>query len=311
MSSTSQGFTASTAVAALVVAIVPLVAATEATASSAVTARPPAQSTSHLGSTWDAPDAKVRILDHQAVTATVSVSTVRTPSDNALCTAYTSTFTLSWQALAGHKLTAVVTHDDGFGYGWRALDTTTWEMTPAGQVFDEQAPVVTQWYLNGTHRQSPLCPADTRTINHVEIYVDGAPRHEPNRSIVKPPSRNHLAAVWTWPDQVSVVPPAARVSVSLSEYHEIEQSEGPCEAHFTEIDVTFTALGSARIIAVGVRQPGYPIQYQNGNTDSYGLGTTSHEWFLTGTNTKSELCPADTVSTDRIEVYTDLGRRRG
>lgn len=309
MSLKSHGATASMAVMALMVATAPSVA-TAAPASSLAAARAPTQATSHLGSTWDAPDAKARILDHQAVTATVSVSTARAPGDNALCTAYISTFTIRWQALGDHKLTAVVTHDDGFGYGWRALDTTTWEMTPTGQVLDEQAPVVTQWYLNGTHRLSALCPADTSTINHVEIYVDGAPRHEPTRSIVKPPSKNHLAAVWSWPDQVRIVPPA-RVAVSLNVYHEIEQPQGPCEAHFTEIDVTFTALGSARIIAVGIRAPGQPIQYQNGNTDTYGLGTTSHEWFLTGTNTKSELCPADIVSTDRIEVYTDLGRRRG
>lgn len=308
MSFTGHRFAASMAAAALVAALAPSAAA--APAPSVTAAKPATQSTSHLGSTWDAPDTMVRILDRREVTGSVSVSTVRTPTDNTVCTLYTSTFTLRWQAIGGHKLTAVVTEDDGFGYGWRALDTTTWNMTPTGEVVDEQAPVVTQWYLNGTHRPSPLCPAGTRTINHVEIYVDGAPRHEPTRSIVKPPSRNHLAAVWTWPTQVSILAPP-RVAVSLNEYHEIEQPDGPCEAHFTEIDVSFTALGSARIVAVGIRAPGQPMQYQNGNTDSYVLGVGAHEWFLTGTDTKSALCPADTVSVDRVEVYTDLGRRRG
>ncbi len=305
-----RALAASVGMAALVVSVLPAAVASAVQVPAAPAAKPPVQSTSHLASTWDAPDTRARILDRHAVRATVSVSTVRTPGDNPLCTAYTSTFTLRWQAIGDHRLTAVVTHDDGFGYGWRALDTIRWEMTPAGQVLDEQAPVVTRWYLNGTHRQSARCPMDIRTVNHVEIYVDGAPRHELTRSIVKPPSRNHLAAVWTWPDRVRIVAPA-RVAVSLNEYHEIEQPDGPCEAHFTEIDVTFTALGAARIIAVGVQAPGQPIQYQNGNTDSYGLGTTSHEWFLTGTDTRSELCPADTFSTDRIEIYTDLGRRRG
>jgi hypothetical protein len=302
-------FAAATALASLVIAVPPFTAAGAATTSPVTATRPTTQATSHLASTWDAADAKVRILDRRAVTATASVSTVRTPSsDNALCNAYTSTFTLRWNAIGGHKLTAVVTHDYGFGLGWRALDTTTWQMTPAGQVMDEKAPVVTRWFLKGTHRHSALCPNDTGTTNHVEIYVDGPPRHEPTHSIVKPPSRDHLAGVWTWPSGVTV-PRPARVAVSLNVYREIEQPVGVCEAHFTEIDVTFTALGSARIIAVGVRAPGQPIQYQNGNAASFGLGVGSHEWFLTGTHTKSDLCPADTISTDRIEVYTDQGRR--
>jgi len=295
-----HGLAASASVAALLVAA-------PVTATAQVSAARPVTDTAHLVSVWDAPDAKVRILDRQAVTATVSVSTVRGSGDTALCTAYTSTFTLHWQAVGGHKLTAVVTQDYGFGYGWRALDTTSWQMTPAGQVFDEQAPVVTQWYRTASNRPSSRCPSATGTINHVEIYADGAPRHEPVRSIVKPPSRNHLAAVWTWPDQVSIVSPA-RVAVSLNFYTELEQPQGPCEAHFTEIDVSVTALDQARIIAIGTRAPGGPMQYQNGNTDSYGLGAAGHEWFLTGTTTKSPLCPPDTFGPDRIEIYTDLGR---
>jgi hypothetical protein len=262
----------------------------------------------HLGSTWDAPDAAARIQDHQAVTAEVAVDTVLTPTDNALCDLYVSTFTISWQALAGHTLTAVITEDDGFGFGWRALDTTTWTMTPSGQVFDEQSPVVRTWYLAGTHRSDPAaCPRDSRTINHVEIYVDGAARHITTRSIVKPPSENHLAAVWTWPDLVTIVDPA-RVAVSQTFFEDIEAPEGLCEAHFVEVDLTVTAVGSARIIAVGTRSPGAAIQYQRGDSDGYSLGIGSHVWFLTGTRTRSDLCPPDTLSQDRIEIYTDAGK---
>ena len=270
--------------------------------------QPTSAATSHVGSTWDASDTMAHIQDPTAVAATVSADKVLTPTDNPVCDLYTTTFTIAWQAAAGRTLTAVVVEDDSYGYGWRALETSNWTMTPSGQVWDEQSPVVQNWYLKGTHRSDPnVCPRGSRTINRVEIYVDGPAPHPGAGSSIKPPSRNHLAVVWTWPDQVRVLDPA-RVSVSLSFYYELESSEGLCEAHVTELDTRFTAIGSARIIAVGVRSFGTSMHYQNGDTDSYVLGTVAHEYFLTGTTTKSSLCPADQVSTDRIDIYTDTGK---
>lgn len=279
-----------------------------AAASTSASTSASATDASHLGSTWDAPDAGARIQDHRAVTADVAVDTVLTPTDNAVCELYVSTFTITWRALAGHTLTGVVTEDDGFGYGSRTIESTIWTMTPSGEVFDQQSPVVRTWYLTGTHRSDPaVCPRDSRTINHVEIYVDGAGRHPTTRSVVRPPSRNHLAAVWTWPDVATVVDPA-RVAVTQTFFEEVGAPTGLCEPRFLEVDLTVTAIGSARIIAVGIHSPGTPIQYQRGDSDTYVLGIGGNEWFLTGTRTRSQLCPPDTPSQDRIEIYTDAGK---
>lgn len=222
---------------------------------------------SHLASTWDAPNSRARVYDRGAVSVTVEPATVHLPSENLDCELYSTTFAIRWQAEEGHRLTAVVTHDDGYGYTWMALDATTWTMSPDGAVASSQAPVVQQWYRRGTRHSDPrVCPRDTATTNHVEIYTDGPPRHERQRSIVKPQSKNHLALVWEYPHSVRTIAPT-RAALNLSTYVETEQPEGACEARLTEIDLTFRAVGSARIIAVGERQPGEPIQYQNGNSD--------------------------------------------
>lgn len=266
------------------------------------------EATSHLGSTWDAPDTTVRVLDRKALTATASVETVLTPTDNALCDLYTSTFTLRWQAKPGHVLAVVVTHDDGFGSSWRRIDADSWTMSPSGVVQDEISPVVRAWYVRGTHRSDArICPPGSGTVNHVEIQVEGPPRHEATKSVVKRPSRNHLAAVWSWPGQVTSIEPV-RVQVTQSTYTEVEAPVGLCEAHLTELDLNVQAVGDNRIIAVGQRMPGGSIQYQNGASQTFSMGVVAHEWFLTGTGTKSAACPADTVSQDRIEIYTDQGR---
>ena len=259
---------------------------------------------SHLGSTWDAPARQVRVQDPAAVSATVKTATVVTSTADPRCDLYTTTFTLRWVARGGHRLTAVVTQYDDFSSIWRALDSTTYTMSPDGVVLDEQAPVVQRWFLRGTHLTSAACPRDTRTTNHVEIYVDGPPRGHQPASIVKPPSRDHLAVIWSFPLSVRTFAPA-RVTVSTSVYEEIEAPVGPCEAHFTEVDLTFQAVGNARIIAVGLRRPGEPVIYQNGDSDQFGLGVGSHQYFLTGTSQRSSLCPPDQLSQDRIEIYTD------
>jgi hypothetical protein len=97
----------------------------------------------------------------------------------------------------------------------------------------------------------------------------------------------------------------SRLGVNLNVYQEQGQL-GPCQSIKTEIDVTFTAKDPARIIAIGYHSPGTPIHYQNGNSNSYQLGTVGEQWVLTGTHKKSDKCPADTLSQDRIEIYTDI-----
>lgn len=271
--------------------------------------QPAPEGTSHLGSTWDAPSSHVRVFDRKAVSATVTPFTERTPTDNPRCDLYTTTFPMRWQAAPGHKLTAIVTEDDTYAYSWTALDTATWTMSPGGQVSSDRAPVVQRWYRHGTHRPDPtLCPRDTRTVNHVEMYVDGPPRHALRRSIVKPPSRDHRALVWEYPHSVWTIAPA-RATVRQTVYRDTEAPDGLCEAHVTEIDLVFQAVGTARIIAVGERRPGEWIIYQNGDSEEFSRGVVAHDYFLIGTDQKSQLCPADRLSQDRIEIYTDVGRR--
>lgn len=262
----------------------------------------------HVVSTWDAPDKRATVWDHGAVSAEASADTVLTPTDNAVCDLYTTTYTLRWQALGGHRLTAVATESDDFGYGWRRLDSTTWQMTPDGLVYDEKSPLALHWYLKGTHRQdASRCPRDSRTVNHVEIFADGAPVPGEPDSFVDAPSRPHLALAWDWPDDVTTYR-TQRATADLSAYHEVAQPEGPCEAHITELDLHVTAVPPARIIAVGTRAPGEPMRYQRGDAPSYSLGIVAYEWFLTGTTTRSDTCPPDTLSQDRVEVYTDTKR---
>lgn len=262
------------------------------------------QSASHLGATWDAPNTRVKIYDPHAVSATVVKTIQQSVTDNPVCDLYIATYTLTFTAINGHRLTAEVTQDDNFGESFTALDTTVFKMTPDAVVASDQAPTQQLWFLKGTHQSSAQCPPNLRTTNHVEIYVSGkGPRI--THSIVRPPSERHLAAVWTWPTGVRISSPP-RITVNLNIYQELGTPQGACQETETEIDVSFTAREPARIIAVGVHAPGTPTHYQNGNADSFVLGAVGHEWFLTGTHTKSRRCPADTVSTDRIEVYTDV-----
>jgi hypothetical protein len=278
-------------------------------ASPAAAAPVETDSSSHLASTWDAPDARVVVRDPAVLTARARVDTVLTSGASAACDLRTTTYTLTWTARAGHLLTAVVTQDDGFGSSWRRVDAATWTMSPSGVVLDSTAPVVRQWFVRGTHRSDPaVCPRDTRTVNHVEVYADGAAPNPGARPVVHAPPRNQLAAVWRWPGDVEVVDPA-RVEVTQQTYTEVEAPVGPCEAHLTEVDVHVSALGDARIVALGSRSPGAEVQYQNGDSAGFSQGVVAHEWFLTGTTTRSDLCPADTVTQDLLAVYTDQGRR--
>ena len=263
-----------------------------------------ADTASHLASTWDAPRGGVRIFDTSAVSATVTTDVERKSTDNAVCDLFVTTYTIDWRARAGHLLTAVVTEDDDYGMSWRGLNTTSWTMSPEGVVFDETSPVIQNWYLAGTHRSNPnVCPRDSRTVNHVEIYVDGPPRHPMTRPIIRPPAKSRLSAVWTWPDQVLLRDPDA-VAVTQSFYYEVEDADGPCEARMTELDLGITAKGGERIVAVGLRAPGERIQYHNGDSANLSLGIVAHEWVLKETGVKSSLCPDDTYSQDRVEVYT-------
>ena len=285
---------------AVAAVVVPAISASTAVAAAPQSSTPP----THLGATWDAPNTKAKIYDPKAIQATVSKTVQQSPTDNAVCDLYTATYTLTFTAINGHHLTAQVTQDDGFGESFTALDTTVFTMTPDAVIASEQAPTQQLWFLKGTQQKSDQCPPDLRTTNHVEIYVSGkGPKI--NHSIVRPPSRNHLAAVWTWPTGVQIVNPP-RLTVNLNVYQELGQPQGPCQATENEIDVTFTVSSdTTRIIAVGYHSPGSPTHYQNGNSDSYQLGTVGYHWFLTGTHKKSHKCPADTVSQDRIEIYTN------
>jgi hypothetical protein len=287
-------------IATLAAAAVVVPAITASTVASA--ASEPSSPPTHLGATWDAPNTQAKIYDSKAISATVAKTVQQSPTDNPVCDLYIATYTITFTALNGHHITAEVTHDDGFGESFTALDTTVFAMTPDAAVLSDQAPTQQLWFLKGTQQTSAQCPPDLRTTNHVEIYVDGKGR-KIARSIVRPPSRSHLAGVWTWPTGLQLLSPP-RLGVNLNVYQEQGQ-QGPCQSIETEIDVTFTAKDPARIIAVGIHSPGSRIQYQNGNADSYQLGTVGQQWFLTGTHRKSRKCPADTLSQDRIEIYTD------
>ena len=283
--------------AAAVAALVPAI--TGATAAAASQSSTPS---THLGATWDAPNTTAKIYDSDAIRATVSKTVQQSATDNPVCDLYIATYTLTFTAINGHHITSQVIDGDDFSKGFQALDTTVFAMTPTGGTIFEQAPTQQLWFLKGTHQTSAECPPDLRTTNHVEIYVSGkGPRI--TRSIVRPPSKSHLAGVWTWPTGVQLLSPP-RLGVNLNIFQEQGQ-QGPCQSIESEIDVSFTAKDPARIIAVGIRSPGSPIQYQNGNADSYLLGTVGEQWFLTGTHKKSHKCPADTLSQNRIEIYTD------
>ncbi|HEU5271757.1 MAG TPA: hypothetical protein VFU36_17660 [Jatrophihabitans sp.] len=279
-------------------ALVPAVTGATAAAASQSSAPP-----THLGATWDAPNTTAKIYDSDAIRATVSKTVQQSATDNPVCDLYIATYTLTFTAINGHLLTSQVIEGDDFSQGFQALDTTVFAMTPDGGTIFEQAPTQQLWFLKGTQQKSSQCPPDLRTTNHVEIYVSGK-GHRITHSIVRPPSKSHLAGVWTWPTGLQLFSPP-RLGVDLEVYQELEQPQGPCQNTFTEIDVRVTAKQSVRIIAVGVRAPGLPIRYQNGNSDSYGLGTGQNEWFLTGTHKKSSKCPRDTLSENRIEIYTD------
>lgn len=266
-----------------------------------------AQETSHIAATWDAPDSAARVYDHGAVSADVSTRTVRTPTDNARCDLYTSTVTIVWHATGGHRFTAISVSDDDYAIGMRALDTTAWSMLPTNQVWDAKAPVLQRWYLHDTKQSSRLCPPDHASLNHVEMYVDGPAPSSAKIVPVKPPSRNHLATLWRWPDGVTTYAPE-RVQTDAHLYYEdegIDPATG-CTVLFTEVDLTFTALDGARIIAVGLGAPGQPTAYQRGNAATYQLGVGQHEYFLHGQ--KSATCPPDQLSQNRVEIYVDAGR---
>jgi len=286
------------ATVAAAAALVPAVTGATAAAASQSSTPP-----THLGATWDAPNTAAKIYDSKAIRATVAETVQQSATDNPVCDLYTATYTLTFTAINGHRLTSQVIQEDSYSSGFRVLDTTVFAMTPDGGTIFEQAPTQQLWFLKGTQQKSAECPPDLRTTNHVEIYVSGK-GPQIHHSIVKPPAKSHLAAVWTWPTGLQLFSPP-RLGVDLNVYQELEQPQGPCQATFTEVDVTFTAKEAVRILAVGLRSPGSPIQYQNGNSDSYQLGTGQHQWFLTGTHKRSGKCPADTLSQNRIEIYTD------
>lgn len=259
----------------------------------------------HIGSTFDVLDRGVlHIQDHSAVTADVSAKTVLVPTSNTACDEYTTTYTITWTARDGHLLTSVIEHYDDFSLSYTALGTKTFSMTPDAVVRSDQSPTISRWFVKGTHKRDPkLCPRDIRVVNHVEIWVDGKQRHPEPSAIVRPPSREHLAAVWQWRTDVDIVKPA-RVDVTLNTYRETGTGD-TCYSVQTELDVNVTAIGSNRIIAVGVRAPGQDIAYQRGDAASWGLGIVGQSYFLNGTHKKSRLCPRDTLSQDRIEIYTE------
>jgi hypothetical protein len=264
---------------------------------------------SFVASTWDTPAKGVHVYDTSAISGMVNAVTAREPTDNASCDLYVTTYTITWVAKAPHVLTSVLTEDDSFGLSWERLDTTTWSLLPDAYVESHKAPVVRHWYVKGTHRSDPqLCPRDTRTTNHVEISVDGTATKPIPQTFVASPPRSHLAMTWDHPSTFTTVGPERVTATPQSVYTEWETPIGDCQALFTESWWTFEAVGDARIIAVGQRQPGGPVVYQNGDVASIGGGYTSHEYFLTGTTQKSDLCPADQLSADHIEIYTDAIR---
>jgi hypothetical protein len=116
--------------------------------------------------------------------------------------------------------------------------------------------------------------------------------------------------VWEHPSTFTTVGPQRVTATEQSLYTEWEtpEGDGACQALFTESWWTFEAVGDARIIAVGREEPGGPVVYQNGDVSSLGGGYTSHEYFLTGTTQKSDLCPPDRLSAERLEIYTDAVR---
>jgi hypothetical protein len=276
------------------------------TAAGAVTTQSThATASTHVASTWDAPDTGVRILDRRAVRADVTVDRQLVPTNNPVCELHTTTLTIVWTALNGHRLTSVVDNYDDYSLSFTALNTATFSMTPTGQVLDEQSPVLSHWVRKDTHRPDPrLCPRDTRSVNHVEIWVDGPPRHHQPNSLVQPPSKDHLAAGWTWFDDIDVLRPA-RVAVTTNVFHEVDDLDGPCEVHVTELDLFFTAVGANRIIAIGERSPGSATHYQRGDDTSFVRGVVGQHYFLDGTLKHSSRCPHDTVSQNRIEIYTE------
>lgn len=269
---------------------------------------PASAETDHIAATWDSSGA-LRVYDHGAIAADLTTQSTQTPTDNARCDLYTSTVSIVWNAVGGHRFTAIAASDDDFAAGWRALDSTTWRMLPSNEVWDAKAPVLQNWYLHGTKRSSALCPPDHASLNHVEMYVDGPAPSSAKITPVKPPSKDHLATLWRWSGGVtSYAPP--RVQTQESYHHEdegVDPTTG-CTVRFTEVDLTFTALDGARIIAVGSGAPGQPTVYQRGNASTYGLGVGEHEYFLDGQ--KSSTCPPDQLSQDRIEIYTDVNRAR-
>ena len=281
--------------------------AASASASASASANHP-QQTTHLGSTWDAPDTTVRIFDHHAISADVSADRQLVPTDNPVCELYTTTLTITWNALNGHLLTSTVNEYDDFSSSYSALNTTTYSKTPTAQVQSDQSPVLSQWYRKDTHKSDPtVCPRDSRSVNYVEIRVDGSPRHQQPGSIVKPPSADHLAVVWTWFEDIDVIHPT-RVQASTNVYREMDDIDGPCEVHVTELDLFFTATGSNRIIAIGERSPGSPTHYQRGDDTTFVRGIVAQQYYLDGTHTSSKLCPRNTVSQNRIEIYTEATR---
>lgn len=267
----------------------------------------------HIASTWDYPSPVVRNFDTQAVTGTVETVTVKDSTANPNCDLYQTTYTIRWQTSGGHVITALAYYDNSFGAAFLRpgpQPVTSWALTPQGPTAFEQSPVAQNWFVKGTKRTDPsICPRDTLTVNHFEVIVDGAPSDSAavrteQRSLVPPPSPPHLAAVWTGPDNNTIVAPA-RLTVDQNVFTEPFNETEDCVGIVRIAEMTWQTTGDARIIAFGQTDANGVIQYQRGDATSISRGTGFVEWFLRGTTEKSPLCPPDSPSWGRFEVYTD------
>ena len=180
-------------------------------------------------------------------------------------------------------------------------------MLPSNEVWDAKAPVLQNWYLHGTKRSSELCPADHATLNHVEMYVDGPAPSSAKIIPVKPPSKDHLAALWRWPGGATTYAPT-RVQTQESYYHEDERSRPGHRMH-GPVHRIGADLHRAR------RRP-HHCGRDRGTWADDRLPTRQRQHLrarrrsarvLLG-RTEVQPLPTTELSQDRIEIYTDVGR---
>jgi hypothetical protein len=76
-----------------------------------------AQENARIAATWDS-SGTLRVYDQGAVAVGVTTQTAQTPTDNTRCDLYTSTVSIVWNAVKGHRFTAIAVSDDDFEIGW-------------------------------------------------------------------------------------------------------------------------------------------------------------------------------------------------